>query len=52
MRNTGVDVDPITQALGHSSLHVTREYFENLDEWAAEQFDRAEGKVIRLGNRS
>ena len=48
MRNAGVDMDAIRQGLGHTNLQVTKEYLENDVEWAAEQFDRAEGKVIPI----
>jgi site-specific recombinase XerC len=52
MRNAGVDMDAIRQGLGHATLQVTKEYLENDVEWAAEQFDKAEGKVIHLRNES
>jgi integrase len=50
MRNAGVDMDAIRQGLGHTTQRQTKEYVEDDVEWAAEQFDRAEGKVIYLRN--
>ena len=52
MRNAGVDMDAIRQGLGHSMLQVTKEYLEDDVEWAAEQFDKADGKVIPLRSES
>jgi len=42
MRNAGVNMDAIRQALGHSDTQVTKKYLDDDVEWAREQFDAAD----------
>lgn len=48
MRNAGVQMDAIRQGLGHTDLQTTKEYLEDDVEWAADQFNAADAKIIPL----